>query len=152
MSSRSLVLDASIVIKALVHEHHSTECQALLASGLGFMAPDLMPIECANVLWKKVQRGSLTPEMAKQAQHGLLTLAPVRILPSRPYQPRALALALEHGRSVHDALYLAVAEAEGSVFITADERLVNALHGTPMASRVRWIGAGFNPAEPIPCR
>jgi predicted nucleic acid-binding protein len=141
MKDDILVLDASILVKAISVAPHSDQARALMASRHRFLAPDLMPIELANVLWKKVQRGAMTPAEALEAQRGIAALAPVRILASAAYQPRALALALDHGRSFYDCLYLALAEAEGGVFVTADERLVNALAGTPLAPLLHWIGA-----------
>jgi predicted nucleic acid-binding protein len=39
----------------------------------------------------------------------------------------ALAIALSTGRTVYDAMYVALAVQRESTFITADERLVNAL-------------------------
>lgn len=143
MSGKPLVLDASIVIKALLEEEHSRESRTLMASAERFLAPDLMPIEFGNVLWKKVQRGGLEPEAAGEAQQALLTLAPIRILPSAGYQPRALVLALGFGRSFYDALYLALAEAEGGLLVTANERFVRAMDGTPLASSIHWIGKGI---------
>ncbi len=35
-----------------------------------------------------------------------------------------------------------MAEIEGGVLVTADERLVNSLQGTPLAPHLHWIGAG----------
>ena len=142
MSDRPLVLDCSILVKAITPEPLSEPCRALLASQRRFLAPDLMPIELGNVLWKKVQRGLLAPGEALEAQQRLTALAPVRILPSAPYQPRALVLAMQHERSFYDSLYLALAEAEGGILVTADERLVNALAATPLGSLLFWIGVG----------
>jgi predicted nucleic acid-binding protein len=149
MSASLLVLDASILVKALLPEAYSLECRQLLASDRRFLAPDLMPIECANVLWKKVQRDVLTPDLAARAQQGLLALAPVRVLPSLPYQRRALELAMNHGRSFCDSLYLAMAELEHATLVTADERLVHAMAATPLASRLHWIGNGGLPPDQV---
>ena len=145
MSDRPLVLDCSVLVKAITEESGSDEARALLASQRRFLAPDLMPIELGNVLWKKVQRGMLAPQEAFEAQRGIAALAPVRILPSAPYQERALALAVAHGRSFYDALYLAVAEVEKGLLVTADERFVNALRGTPLEAFLHWVGAGVPP-------
>ena len=142
MNGRPLILDCSVLVKALTREALSEEALALLSSGRRLLAPDLMPIELGNVLWKKVQRGALTPEEASEAHRGLTTLAPVRILDSRIYHPRALALALAHGRSFYDCLYLAMAEAEDGLLVTADERLVNALRATDVGRHLQWLGAG----------
>jgi predicted nucleic acid-binding protein len=109
-------------VKVLSREPLSSEARALLALPRRFLAPDLLPIELGNVPWRKVQRGLLTPDEALGAQVGSHALAPVRILPSATYQSRALVLALAYERSFYACLYLAVAEAEGAVFVTADER------------------------------
>ena len=42
----------------------------------------------------------------------------------------AVGIALATGRTVYDSLYVAFAADEGCQFVTADERLVNALAGT----------------------
>jgi predicted nucleic acid-binding protein len=131
-------------VKAITVEQRTDAARSLMASQRQLMAPDLMPIELGNVLWKKVQRGAMTPEEAMEAQRGIAALAPVRILSSAAYQPRALALALRYSRSFYDSLYLALAETEGGVFVTADERLVNALRGTGLAPFVGWIGASYD--------
>jgi predicted nucleic acid-binding protein len=147
MNDRPLILDASILVKALSIESHTDAARALLASQHRFLAPDLMPIELGNVLWKKVQRGDMTRDEALEAQRAIASLAPVRILPSAPYQPRALWIAMVHGRSFYDSLYLSLAETEAGLLVTTDERLVNALSGTPFARHLHWIGAG---APPVP--
>jgi len=145
MNARPLILDCSVLAQAVFAEENSEQARALIRSGRRLMAPDLMPIELGNVLWKKVQRGAMAPAEALEAHRGLTLLAPVRILPSRNYQPRALALALEHRRSFYDSLYLAMAEAEGGLFITADERLAHALAGTGISRHLHWLGAGAAP-------
>ena len=48
--------------------------------------------------------------------------------------------AWDRGGLSAEARNLALAEAEGAVFVTADERLVNALMNTPMAPLLHWIG------------
>jgi predicted nucleic acid-binding protein len=52
--------------------------------------------------------------------------------------PLALQIAILHGRSVYDSLYVALAVEASTELITADERLANAL-----AARfpVKWLGA-----------
>jgi len=52
--------------------------------------------------------------------------------------PQAFQIALHFQRSVYDALYVALAVSRKLIFITADERLVNAL-GTFFP--VKWLGA-----------
>lgn len=49
-----LCIDASVAIKWVIDEAGTREALALRNNAL--IAPDLLISECANVLWKKVQR------------------------------------------------------------------------------------------------
>jgi predicted nucleic acid-binding protein len=44
------------------------------------------------------------------------------------------------GRTVYDSLYIALSMHEGCRFVTADERLVNGLGGTPYRVHAAWLG------------
>ena len=59
-------------------------------------------------------------------------------MPSSMLFSEALQIALTHDRSVYDRLYVALAVQSKTEWITADERLANAL-----AARlpVKWLGA-----------
>jgi len=78
--------------------------------------------------------------MASERFHALQSMV-LTLVPSAATADRALAIALETQRTVCDALYLALADAEGCRFVTADERLVNALSQTPIAKLAVWLGA-----------
>jgi hypothetical protein len=69
-----------------------------------------------------------------------LASSPVAVFPSRLVLEGALEIALETGRSVYDSVYVALAVALECPLVTADERLVNALAGGPLASHVLWVG------------
>jgi predicted nucleic acid-binding protein len=58
-------------------------------------------------------------------------------VPSSELAGDALAIALSTGRTVYDALYVALAVQRKSTFVTADERLVNAL---ATHWPVKWLG------------
>ena len=102
----TLVIDASIAIKWVVEED-GTDLALALRQKARLMAPDLMVAECANILWKKVQRKELSNDEA---------LIAARLLQSAEIE-------LDH--SAYDCLYLALAVENGCRFVTADERLVN---------------------------
>jgi predicted nucleic acid-binding protein len=135
---RTCVIDSSVVAKWFLPEEHSDEARALLTSGVELIASDLMPIEVASVAWKRVQRGELSAEEATALVHDLTTL-PVRIEPSDNLIESALELALATKRTVYDCLYVALAIAHDCEFVTADERLVNALAATPLGNKVRHV-------------
>ena len=63
---KTFVVDASIAIKWVVEEAGTTQALALRKNAR-LIAPDLLVAECANILWKKTQRGELSPEEAELA-------------------------------------------------------------------------------------
>ena len=52
------VVDASVVIKWVVEEDGTPEALDLRQKGR-LIAPELLVAECANILWKKVERDEL---------------------------------------------------------------------------------------------
>lgn len=123
-----LVIDASIAIKWVVNEEGSTEAVKLLKAG-PFAAPDLLMAECANILWKKVQRTELSaPEALLCAR--LLQRADIEIHPTRHLLESATQLAIALSHPAYDCVYLSLAAANGWRFITADDRLVRKLRTT----------------------
>lgn len=60
----TVAVDASIALKWVIEEDGSEEAGALLLEET-LAAPDLLMIECANVLWAKARRGALTRDLAR---------------------------------------------------------------------------------------
>jgi predicted nucleic acid-binding protein len=116
-----LVIDASVAVKWVVPEPDSTRAEVLLDHGL--VAPDLLFVECANVLWKKVRRGEMTAQEAEIAAQ-TLEQAEFAVMSTRGYLAVATSIAVEFDHPAYDAVYLAVAEASDLRLVTADERLV----------------------------
>jgi predicted nucleic acid-binding protein len=121
-----LVIDASVVVKLFVPEEFSPEASSVLGDAYELHAPDLLVAEFGNALWKKVQRGSLTPVQASGIADSLAIL-PVQFHPSAPLLPKAVTIAVGRNVTVYDALYLALAENLRAPFVTADHRLHAAL-------------------------
>lgn len=133
------VIDANVVAKWFVPERLSEEALRLLDERHELASPDLLWPELGNVLWRKARAGQLTgQETACIVQ--ALDRFPVTVFPSRLVLEGALEIALETGRSVYDSVYVALAVALECRLVTADERLVNALAGGPLASHVLWVG------------
>lgn len=135
----TVVVDPSVALKWFVPEVHSEGAIALLEASTRILAPDLLYPEAGNVVWKKVQRGELTPREAREVIAGLRQ-APIVVAPSGPLLEAALEIALAHRRTVYDSLYVALAVARECVFVTADERLFNALADGPLAPHVKALG------------
>ena len=118
--SPAWLLDASVVIKLLTDEPDSPRALTLLRHDL--VAPDLMPTECANALWKKRRLGLLDGAEALMRLEELRGL-PVQLLPTRDLLPGALGRAIRQNHPVYDCVYLEAAAMTGLTLVTADRRL-----------------------------
>lgn len=121
----ALVIDASIAIKWVVEEAGTPEALTLKAR-VRLAAPDLLVPECANILWKKVQRKELARDEALIAAR-LIAGADIELFPMRALCEPASRLAIDTDHPAYDCMYLALAEAQGWALVTADQRLLRKL-------------------------
>lgn len=133
------VVDANVVAKWFVPERLSDEAARLLDDRHELVSPDLLWPELGNVLWKKARAGQLTGREAARIVQALDEF-PLTVFPSRLVLQGALEIAFGTGRSVYDGVYVALAVALECPLVTADERLVTALAGGPLAPHVVWVG------------
>lgn len=136
------VVDASVAIPLVVAEPLSGHAQALFErqaqdSTVYYAVPDLFYAECANVLWKYVQRFNLAEKIAKENLARIASLD-LHGTDLRSLAMPALKLALAFSVSAYDACYLAAAERLHIPLVTADERLVQKLAKGP----VKVLGLG----------
>lgn len=117
----ALCIDASVAIKWVVKEAGTQEALALRNNAL--IAPDLLISECANILWKKVQRKELHKNEALLAAR-LLQGAEIELVPTRSLLEATAQLAIELAHPAYDCVYLALAMERGCRFVTADDRLL----------------------------
>jgi predicted nucleic acid-binding protein len=96
----TLVIDASIAVKWVVEEE-GTEQALMLRKRAKLIAPELLVAECANILWKKVQREELSREEALLAAR-LLQIAEIELLPTRALLEAATRIALDLDHPAYD--------------------------------------------------
>ncbi len=119
----TLVVDASVVVAALVDGGEvGTWAEEMLAAD-GLAAPHLMPAEAANVLRLAALRGALSSDVASLAYADLLAL-PVQHFPFEPFAARVWEL--RGAVTAYDAWYVALAEALDLTLATLDRRLARA--------------------------
>jgi predicted nucleic acid-binding protein len=116
----TFVIDASVAIKWVVGESGSDEALSLLSHRL--LAPDLLIAECANILWKKVRRDELSPEIALVSA-AILARSDIELEPMAALMEAAARLSIVLGHAAYDCFYLALAMVHDCDFITADEVL-----------------------------
>lgn len=140
----ALCIDASIAIKWVVEETGTQEALALRKTAK-LLAPDLLISECANILWKKVQRKELHKNEALLAAR-LLQGAEIELVPTRSLLEATTQLAIELAHPAYDCVYLALAMERGSCFVTADDRLLRRIAG----SRRKQLRDTVTPLVPVP--
>ncbi len=133
--SNSVVVDASIAVKWFVPEEESGRADELVANRIRLLAPKLIVGEVANAFWKKVQKGLLSPEAARERLSVLPRYFDL-LLDLDDLVGSALALACVYDHPIYDLVYLEAAKQHNAVFVTADRRLVRKLAGTPEGDMV----------------
>jgi predicted nucleic acid-binding protein len=129
------VVDASVGLKWFVPEADSTFAQRLQDPAHQLHIPTFFDVEVANIIWKKRRRGELTRAEA-DAILAQLPLLPLTRHAEAPLIAPAFDVAEQTQRTVYDCLYLALAIQLGGRMVTADDRFVNGLSGTPWAASV----------------
>ena len=136
-----IAVDASVALQWIAPEADGqSEAESVLVER-DLHAPDLLLIEVANALCKKVSLGEVK---ADQAFAGLrrigetLIVAPV----TADLSYRALELALEIGHPVYDCVYLALAESLDATIATRDIELTKRFVRAGYAHRLEALPMG----------
>ena len=138
MSTDEVVVDASLAFKWVEREPYSEEASTLLEDWQKqrrpLTAPALFAYEATNALAKRVKRGQLTLEVAKEPLASLLENGP-SLEHDVTVNLRALEIMERFSLpSAYDAHYLALAESRQCECWTADERLWNTVK-----RELRWV-------------
>jgi len=121
------VFDASAILRASVD--NAPDAQAWIASlrdgRARVVVPDLLYADIASGFLQQVRLGRLALPRAAGSLADVAAF-PLDVRDSRGLCRLALPLAVEAGVSAYDAHYLALAEAEDAVLVTADKALAAA--------------------------
>ena len=119
----TLVVDASLVVAALVDSGPVGRWAEELVVSDDLAAPHLMPVEVANILRRTIHAGELSQDLASIAHADLLELR-VTLFPYAPLSARAWEL--RDNLTMYDGWYVALAEHLDAGIATLDVRLARA--------------------------
>jgi predicted nucleic acid-binding protein len=135
---KAIVVDASVAIKWFIPEVHAIAATRLLHTNLQFIAPDLIFAEVGNILWKKYRSKELSLDTASAILDDFKSL-PLNSHENESLLDAAWKIATAHQCTFYDSLYVALAQTEGCLLVTADRTLYNTLSSTPLASLLLWV-------------
>lgn len=119
----TLVIDASVVVAALVDGGPDGEWATDVMAEQTLAAPHHMPIEASNILRRAALAGEVSEDAATLAHGDLLDLR-VELFPYAPLAARCWDL--RRNVTVYDAAYVALAEELDATLATLDQRLATA--------------------------
>jgi predicted nucleic acid-binding protein len=137
-----ICVDATVAGKWLLPEEYSEEALDLIEetarAGERVVAPQLLPVEVANILRQRMRREGLALDQARLLLARFFAFR-VTLRSSAALQDRALQLATTYDLpAVYDAHYVALAQQLDCDLWTDDRRLLRGLDGA--LAFVRWIG------------
>jgi predicted nucleic acid-binding protein len=119
----TLVIDASMVVAALVDSGTDGRWAESLLTSDSLAAPHLLTAEAANILRRSPLAGAISAEQASLAHADLLDLR-VELFPYAPFATRIWDL--RDNVTCYDAWYVALAETLSAPLATLDARLAKA--------------------------
>jgi predicted nucleic acid-binding protein len=142
MASDVSIVDASLVVKAILPNPELQASQAVLArlKDSSLVAPALWVYEITSAFSKAVHFKQITLDEGREAIQQSLGLGVQVIVPDETQSLLAYAWTMKLERaSAYDSFYLAIAEALDAEFWTADHRLFRSLAPFHLGW-LHWIG------------
>ena len=112
------VIDSSSVAKYVNGERNWESAAKVLDEGC--VSLELAVKESGNSLWKRVRRGELSGDQAKQLLSEFTASLPFTTSEQRGLYVPALEMAASLGLTFYDALFLALAKEKGLALVTSD--------------------------------
>lgn len=114
-----LVVDASVVVVALTDDGPAGDLARARLRDAELAAPQMVDLEVASVLRRRQLGGALDDRRCRLALRDLADL-PLQRAPHQPLVPRCWEL--RSNITIHDAAYVALAEAARAPLLTFDAR------------------------------
>lgn len=121
-----IVIDASVIVKLLTEEPGSAQAMQVVLDHPERWAPDLVYLEVASALSKKVRYaglpiGKVDPALKAMSHFIDVQTEAVALIPA------AVSLSIELKHAVYDCIYLALAIEQNGRLLTSDRKFVERL-------------------------
>jgi predicted nucleic acid-binding protein len=131
-----VVVDPGAAIKWFVEEPLRPQARSLLADRHEVIAPDILIADVAELAWQKTSSGEIPVEQAEPIVRNIALPSFISAFVESPQlRTRALAIALQCGRPVHECFYAACAESAKAPLVSADEEFLHALESEGIGVR-----------------
>jgi predicted nucleic acid-binding protein len=129
-----IVVDASVAVRWIPEEEGAELSSTILGRG-DLSAPDLLVVEVASALRRKLELGQLTSDQVSEGFR--LIFGRVRHYPpSTELMNRSIELSIALSHSIYDCVYVAQAEAIKGQLVTNDHDLANRIRRAGLGSLV----------------
>lgn len=128
-----IVVDASIAAAWVLPEVQTQAAISLIQSGRELVAVDLIKVEVFSAILKAVRMKRLTPVHATSAIENFKR-ASLTLESTGEVVPAAYAIAQQHGGSVYDACYIALARSLAAPLATDDEAMAKVAEAVGVAA------------------
>lgn len=129
------VLDSSVAVKWVLKEAGTPNAITFRDEVRNkiheIIAPDVFPSEIAHALTRAERKKLIPVGQAVTHFYDILTTGPT-LHPYLPLLPRAIATSSLTKVAITDCIFLTLAEVEGCLMLTADQKLITNLPGYPI--------------------
>jgi len=142
-----LVIDVSIAVKAFVDEPQSHIANRIIDEAEQLIVPAHFLGEVGEVLVRRWRANEVILQQVDVIQ--VVWRWSFEIVALEQLFGEAFEIATETGASFYDALYVAVADFRDVPLVTADERLLKRIAGTPWAGRAMSLAEWEARSRPL---
>lgn len=129
--ARSIVADASVIVKFFIKELYSEDAQRLLDAFINneiiLIEPSLLNYEILNAL-KYSEAGKFGMDKIKVIFSALENYGFINVDLSNTFADKAIMISFKNNISFYDAVYVALALNMNADLYTADEKLIKLAH------------------------
>jgi predicted nucleic acid-binding protein len=130
------VVDTSVVVKLYIPEDLSSKAKQLFLDGHDLIAPDSMPSEFTNIIWKKTSVLNELTETEGSAIIKNFQLLPIEYYASLDFVDQAYTFSVQTRSAVYDGLFVSLAVLFNVEMLTDDRKLANNIKGTPYQKHI----------------